>query len=67
MKTTRANGTATKEHKELKYPKVKVFLCVLLWRSSRLLRLPMLLTVSTCLTGCFGFLKPVESTTRHLS
>ena len=25
----------------------------------------MLLAASTCLTGCFGFLKPVESTTRH--
>jgi uncharacterized lipoprotein YmbA len=68
MKVTRATGIATKDDKDQKGVKAKVFLCgvcVLLWQSTMLVRLLVSLAVCTCLTGCFGFLKPVESTTRH--
>ena len=40
-------------------------LCVPLWHSLGLARWLMLLAACTFLTGCFGFLKPAESTARH--
>jgi uncharacterized lipoprotein YmbA len=68
MKTTFATGIATTEHKRSKDSKQMVFLCdlcVLLWQSLRLAWCLMLLVACTFITGCFGFLKPAESTARH--
>jgi uncharacterized lipoprotein YmbA len=68
MKTTLGTGIATKEHKERKNSKQGTFLCdlcVLLRQSLKLARRLMPLMASLSLTGCFGFLKPAESTARH--